>query len=320
MPLALPIPHAAPSRGARLALPLVTALFVAGCAAPPPPPRAEAPSIPAPAHPGGAAQPIAPAAPQPLYDPAPQRPVTPNPAATAAFAPPPAPQPPATPAPAPPQQSFAPAGASVTHMVVRGDTVFSLGRRYGSTPAAIQAANGLDSAFTIRVGQNLVIPTSGAPLTATTAPIAPVAPAAPSAPPAPMAPPARPQPLLPPVDGPIVGVFGERAGSAPNAGVDIGAPVGSVVRAAADGTVIFVSEPHPTVGHVIILEHAGGMRTVYGLVDQVAVQPGQYAARGAPLAVVARPAPGGQPMLHFEIRRGSEPIDPTPYLRGGRML
>ncbi|NMR19364.1 lytic transglycosylase domain-containing protein [Cellulomonas fimi] len=69
---------------------------------------------------------------------------------------------PAAPAPAP----AAPAPSSRTHPVVSGDTVSGIAARYGTTVAAVVAANGLDSRAFIRVGQQLTIPGAGAPATA----------------------------------------------------------------------------------------------------------------------------------------------------------
>lgn len=286
-------------RFARLSAALLASVALAGCA-------------------GGSAEQSSAAAPAAAQG-------IPVPARAQAEAPAVAPAQPVAAAPAPaytppaPVQTPPPAPSALSHVVAPGDTVYSLGRRYGVTPQQIQAANNLDAAFTIRIGQTLNIPGGGAPVQPVAAPAQPVA-----AQPAPVAsatpPSSGAQPMISPVDGPIVGVFGQTAGSAPNAGVDIAAPAGSTVRAAATGTVIYVSAPHPTVGSVVLVEHGGGMRTVYGLVEQITVQVGQQVQQGAPLAVVAQPSNGNQPMLHFEIRRGSEPVDPTPYIRGAGPL
>ncbi|MCI4666023.1 MAG: LysM peptidoglycan-binding domain-containing M23 family metallopeptidase [Neomegalonema sp.] len=232
--------------------------------------------------------------------------------AAVAPTPPPAPAPvavapaPAVAPPAPIAPRRAPSVAGRTHTVVKGDTVYSLGKRYGVTPAQIQSANGLDASFTIKLGQQLLIP-GGAPSVSPTPPRLP-------APPASYAPtPAAPGKMTRPVTGPIVGVFGETAGSAPNDGVDIAAAPGAPVRAAAPGTVAFISNPSGPVGPVVIVKHGGGMITVYGRVERVAVRKGQTIAQGATIAHVATPK-SGPATLHFELRRGSEPVDPTPYL------
>ncbi len=69
---------------------------------------------------------------------------------------------------------------SLSHLVVRGDTVWALARANGSTVDAIVAANGLDSRATIRIGQTLTIPTGSTTGTAATGVPAPTAPAGPA--------------------------------------------------------------------------------------------------------------------------------------------
>lgn len=115
-----------------------------------------------------------------------------------------------------------------------------------------------------------------------------------------------------PVEGEIVIPFGAEAGDAPNQGVDIAAETGAPVRASADGRVAFVSDATSPLGSVLLLEHRGGLVTIYGRIDAVTVRQGQFVSRGEPIAQVADPQQGGRPMLHFELRRGAEPLKPTP--------
>ena len=132
----------------------------------------------------------------------------------------------------------APVGAQTVgvHQVRRGETVYSLARRYGSTPSAIAQANRLGPNYAISVGQTLVIPRSRAPQPPS---------AGDPLPPSPHRAPRLASPhlgatqtsgpsrrLAPPVDGQIVTPFGARLGTAQNDGVDIAARPGSVVRAA----------------------------------------------------------------------------------------
>lgn len=220
-----------------------------------------------------------------------------------------------------------PSGPGARHRVQPGDTVYSLARRYGSTPRLIQAANRLDAAYTITVGQTLRIPPVRG---AASAPVyrAPPPPSAADPLPAPPPPaaalegpnlgarqtsgPAR--PLARPVAGEIVTPFGSRLGAAANDGVDIAAAPGSAVVAADDGQVAFVSEKGGPVGAVMLVQHPGGLVTIYGRIANLAVRQGDRVARGQKLAEVADGAPGETARLHFELRRGSKPIDPTPYL------
>ena len=63
-----------------------------------------------------------------------------------------------------------------------------------------------------------------------------------------------------------------------------------------------------------MLQHRSGLVTIYGRVDNIRVSSGDQVRRGEKIAEVAEGAPGETPRLHFELRRGSTPIDPTPYL------
>lgn len=218
----------------------------------------------------------------------------------------------------PPVSAAAPEPAGSIHVVRPGDTVYSLARRYGSTPVAIQAENRLDSAYTIRVGQALRIPAYRAPPPPSAA--RPLPPALARAPrlesPALGARqtdgPAR--PLTRPVRGEIVTPFGAALGSAKNDGVDIAAEPGAAVKAADDGEVAFIAPEDGPTGAVMLLQHPGGLVTIYGRIDNLTVAQGDRVRQGQKLGEVAEGGPGETPRLHFELRRGSEPIDPTPYL------
>ncbi len=218
------------------------------------------------------------------------------------------------------ETAAAPAPQSVgrRHVVSPGETVYRIAQRYGSTPAAIQSANGLDRNFTIRVGQSLTIPAFRAP--------PPPSARDPLPPPPPQTPalaspnlgerqsggPAR--ALQRPVEGPVVTPFGSQLGAAQNDGVDLAADPGEAVKAADDGQVAFVSAESGPVGSVMLVQHPGGLVTIYGRIASLKVAQGDRVRRGQTIAEVAEGAPGETPRLHFEIRRGSRPIDPTPYL------
>lgn len=212
------------------------------------------------------------------------------------------------------------------HVVARGDTVFALSRRYGVSAPAIRDANQLDDAYAIHVGQRLLIPNKGAVRSRSGAAsvqaakqprrIAPMR----DQPSAPLSRTTRqaaafnaPDRLQRPVDGDVIRAFGEGEGARKNAGVDIAARPGAPVRAAADGKVAFVSDATSPVGQVVLLQHDGGMTTIYGRLAQVGVGVGQRVSAGAPIAVVA-PRPHGPSALHFELRYGSDPVNPTPFL------
>ncbi len=216
------------------------------------------------------------------------------------------------PAPAQPpfQQQRVAAPAAQTHRVVPGDTVYSIARRYGTTPNAIQSANALGPDFAIKIDQALSIPGGANVQTA--------AMSGPTAAPAPQ--PRRapdltnaPRSLSQPVDGSIVSNFGDSTGTSTNDGIDFAAEPGAPVSAAADGTVAFVSDDSGPLGSVVLMQHGGGMVSIYGRIAQATVKPGQTISAGTPIARVAAPRSGGKALLHFELRKGSQPVDPAAF-------
>jgi lipoprotein NlpD len=119
-------------------------------------------------------------------------------------------------------------------------------------------------------------------------------------------------PLAWPLHGVLYGRFGVRAG-ARHDGIDIAAPEGTAVRAAADGTAVYVGEP-PGYGAVVILRHAGGLVTVYAHNAAVLVREGARVTRGEAIAKVGQTGRTTGPHLHFEVREGSRPRNPLLYL------
>ena len=235
------------------------------------------------------------------------------------------------PAPAATSAAAAPAGAEpIRHQVVRGETAYSISRLYNVPVTAIAEWNGLDSAFTIRQGQYLLVPQGGtrpsAPVSApgegTATPVPPSAstplPAAipsaeaipaPAAPdvgtpaPAPAASNAR---MVQPVPGSIIREYA--AGR--NEGIDIGAPAGTDVKAADAGNVAAVTAD-TSGGSVVVIKHSDGLLTLYTHLDSLTVEKGDNVSRGQTIGKVRA---GDPSFLHFEVRRGLQSVDPASYL------
>ncbi len=211
-----------------------------------------------------------------------------------------------------------PSGAG--HTVAKGETLWSISRRYGIELADLVEANRISDASQIEVGQRLVIPRAG-----TSAP----APREPE----PVSSPASSEPIskyLPesssglvpgdsgdfvwPVNGRVISIFGSRRKGNMNKGVDIQAPGGSDVRASRSGRVSFVHEALPGFGKTIIVEHGGGFATVYAYIDQILVRSGDPVSQRQVIARVGKTGRTDVPALHFEIRRRQKPQNPLYYL------
>ena len=232
----------------------------------------------------------------------------------------------AAPAPADP-----PGTLPVRHRVEPGETAFSIAKLYGVSVTALASWNGLGGDLKVDPGRSLIIPVSGDPLPPlqTTEPgqTTAVAPPPSSAEPLPENPPeAAPieEPnlaqfrteasgavkLLTPVAGQVVKPFAP-GGPNKNDGIDYQTAAGASVKAAADGEVALVSRSLGGLGTIVLIRHKDDLITVYGRVDNVSVQKGDPIKRGQTIGVVADDAP---PTFHFEVRRGTEAVDPTPYL------
>lgn len=115
-----------------------------------------------------------------------------------------------------------------------------------------------------------------------------------------------------PVEGEITSLFGPRNGSFHD-GLDIAAPRGTPVLAAADGQVIF-SDVLRGYGNVVIVRHTGGYVTVYAHNQTNLAKEGQTVRRGDQLAEVGKSGRATGASLHFEVRKDNLARDPLPYL------
>ncbi len=123
-----------------------------------------------------------------------------------------------------------------------------------------------------------------------------------------------------PVAGPITSPFGSRSdpyGSGASdfhPGIDIGAPMGATVTAAADGQVIF-SGWYGGYGNAVIVDHGSGVSTLYGHMSQIFVSEHQSVQRGQAIGAVGSTGHSTGPHLHFEVRVNGTPTDPISKLK-----
>lgn len=201
----------------------------------------------------------------------------------------------------------------LVHIVAAGETPASIALRYSTTEQALKRANGLDVDFLFYPGLVLVLPDGSeqpklefAPATAYTPP------------------PILPSPnlgqyrsdrasqLVRPVSGGVLSAFGELVGGQPLEGVRLGGRPGDDVLAAADGEIGYVRSGGAR-GDTVLLRHYDGRSTIYARLAGVKVSRGQRVTAGEPLARIAAPSAGGRPHLYFELRKGPQAIDPTPF-------
>jgi len=197
-----------------------------------------------------------------------------------------------------------------THVVQKGETLYRIARTYGIDPRELMEANGISDPKTLVVGQELFVP--GAARALEVGPLPAGASAAQDPEPA----------LLPRKPGsgtlqwPLKGVlyrgFGVKQGQ-PHDGIDLSAPEGTIVRAAAAGEVIFTGS-QKGYGTIVILRHPNSLITLYAHNSAVLVKDGDRVEAGTPIAKVGQSGRTTGPHLHFEVRENTRPRDPLPYL------
>jgi murein DD-endopeptidase MepM/ murein hydrolase activator NlpD len=102
-----------------------------------------------------------------------------------------------------------------------------------------------------------------------------------------------------------------------HSGIDIGAPIGTDVHAAREGTVTDVGN-NPVLGTYMVLTHPGGCQTVYGHLSAINATLGQKVRSADVIAKVGQSGLATGPHLHFEVRLHGESTDPYPLLRAKR--
>ena len=224
----------------------------------------------------------------------------------------------------------------IRHVVEPGETIYSIARLYRVSVPALASWNGLGKDLAVREGQRLLIPVvedgsvksqdndfvveEPAPGEGSITPIPPSAddplPDAVETAVIPESPDlvqdrtpvGASRKLLRPVSGEVLRGYSNKPGG--NEGLDIAAAKGTSVKAAENGEVALVSSAGGNT-KIVLIRHPDNLYTVYSNVSDVAVSKGQSVSRGQSIGKVA----GGSPaFLHFEIRRGTESVNPEPYL------
>ncbi len=117
-----------------------------------------------------------------------------------------------------------------------------------------------------------------------------------------------------PVRGPVLSGYGTSADGSHNDGLNIAAPEGTPVVAAAAGEVAYAGNELKGYGNLVLIKHAGGVITAYAHLASVTVKRFDKVARGQAIGRVGATGAVSQPQLHFEIRQGARPVDPVGYL------
>ncbi|MBV8926180.1 MAG: LysM peptidoglycan-binding domain-containing M23 family metallopeptidase [Bradyrhizobium sp.] len=242
------------------------------------------------------------------------------------------------------------AAAPSIHIVNPGETLASIARQNHVSVAELAKANNIDASAKLKLGARLAVPTKSA-AAAPAAPVAVVG-AAPTVAAAAAAnskvasatpqqsahlaqanPPPEESPAetpvvkaseatgaLPtfrwPVRGKVITGYGAKTNGKSNDGINLAVPEGTPVKAAEDGVVAYSGNELKGYGNLILVRHSNGYVTAYAHASELLVKRGDTIKRGQVIAKSGQSGEVGSPQLHFEIRKGSQPVDPLQFLSG----
>ncbi len=249
--------------------------------------------------------------------------------------------------PAPTIGAPATSSSQHVHVISPGETLMGLSRKYHKPLGAIAKANNIEPHTMVKVGDRIVIPgvapqaaaKPAAPASLTQAPKSPSAPKVASVPAAPAAAPSAamvtpaahdPEPpkakadvtaAMPsfrwPVNGRVITAFGPKPSGQQNDGINVSVPEGTPIKAAEDGVVAYAGNELKTYGNLVLVRHSNGYVTAYAHASEIMVKRDDPVKRGQIIAKAGQTGSVAAPQLHFEIRKGSTPVDPAPFLAKG---
>ena len=221
----------------------------------------------------------------------------------------------------------------IRHKVSRGETAFTISRLYNVSIRSLADWNGLDSNYTIREGQYLLIPLPRDKIVTEVATVKPGKNSKTPSPPSSAE--ALPEPIPKenleitsgkskssnqpeniepsntgqfsyPVNGKIIRDYVKNKTD----GIDISAPEGTPIVAAEKGIVAAITSDTQEVP-IIVLKHEGNLLTVYAGIGDISVKEKEKVLKSQ---LIGKIRPGNPSFLHFEVRRGFESIDPMEFL------
>lgn len=117
-----------------------------------------------------------------------------------------------------------------------------------------------------------------------------------------------------PVNGDIVADYGAKENGEHNDGINISAPTGTSVKAAENGIVVYAGNALKGAGNLVLIRHERQWVTTYSHMDNISVSKGDVVKRGQSIGTVGSTGSVPSPQLHFEVRRGTEPLNPKNYM------
>jgi murein DD-endopeptidase MepM/ murein hydrolase activator NlpD len=224
------------------------------------------------------------------------------------------------------------ANTGPVHVIVSGDTLHKIARHYRVSLTELASANSISTNAKLKLGDRLVIPGSRTEQPSTS-PAPPKVLAKSKTSPAPPASNARKITPMPevgaenknlaaaalltfrwPVRGRVITGFGPKPSGQQNDGINFAVPEGTPIKAAEDGVVAYAGNELKTYGNLVLIRHDNGFVTAYAHASEILVKRDERVRRGQVIAKSGQTGNVSTPQLHFEIRKGSSPVDPMPYL------
>lgn len=210
------------------------------------------------------------------------------------------------------------------HTVVMGDTLYSISRKYNVDVTTLSRLNNLREPYTLSIGQKLALPGTVSASTYTsssessakvsTKSVAKTTTISSSSQTTKQPSSTRKTKFAWPVRGTIISRFGTIGKGRSNDGINIKAPLGTTVKAADAGKVVYAGNELKGFGNLILIQHNDGWITAYAHNNKFLAKKGQFVQKGTPIAQVGSSGGVNTPQLHFEVRAGKKPMNPVLYL------
>lgn len=194
-----------------------------------------------------------------------------------------------------------------TYVVQRGDTLYSIAQRHGTTVANLSSLNRISNPSQLEVGQRLTVRGGTAARSSAPTATASRASAASSSQPT-RAADAAAISWEWPVRGNVITQF-----SNTTRGIDIAGTVGTPINSAADGIVSYVGNGLRGLGNLVLVTHSNGFITAYAHNSRITVQTNERVKKGQKIAELGD-TDTTSPRLHFQVRRNGTPVNPLSYL------
>lgn len=210
------------------------------------------------------------------------------------------------------QQLVFPSIDGIVYRVNSGDTLYNICFAYSIDISSVTDANSISASSILRVGQQLILP--GVDSLKAVAPVKKDVKSSGSVKIASRSSSSSSKFGIYPVKGHVTSGFGPRDGEF-HKGIDICAPTGTAIYAAADGRVESAGWNNGGYGNLIIIQHSNGLLSYYGHCSKIIVSAGERVTQGQKIGEVGMTGDATGPHCHFEIRVGNNPVNPLNYIR-----